>query len=99
MEGGELQGGSAVPTVTDEEGRATDAGAPAWPLGLRAKLVKAADGGDVDEARWGHAPTAWGCWGRLQCPMHGCACHVGSSCTHGPDTVHASVHCTDCHDG
>jgi ankyrin repeat protein len=46
MEGGELQGGSAVLTVTDEKGRAADAGAD---MGTR--LLKAAYDGDVDAMR------------------------------------------------
>jgi hypothetical protein len=46
MEGGELQDGSAVLAVTDEEGRAADAGAD-----LGAKLLDAACGGRVDAMR------------------------------------------------
>jgi hypothetical protein len=46
MEGGELQGGSPVLTVTDEEGRAADAGADKG-----ARLLKAACDGRVDVMR------------------------------------------------
>jgi hypothetical protein len=46
MEGGELQSGSPVLAVTDEEGRAADAGAD-----LGAELLDAAEGGDVDAMR------------------------------------------------